>query len=67
MTKIDDLIAAGGVMYVIAHIKVWFAGLTNNYFGKREDVHGRTYKYVYKKFGHKKMVGEYLRGNTWLI
>ena len=44
-----------------------FAYLTNNRWGKREDVHGRDYRYVYKKFGHQEMLAEYRYGNTWLI
>ena len=49
-----------------ANIKVYLAskGLV---WTKPEDVHGRTYKYVYKKFGHKEMLSEYLHGNTWMI
>jgi hypothetical protein len=48
-------------------IKVFMSYLTNNKGGLREDVHGRTYKYTYEKFGHSQMVSEYLSGNTWMI
>ena len=49
------------------HIKVRLAYRRNNSGCKSVDVHGRTYKSVYEKFGHKVMVEEYLHGNTWLI
>jgi len=52
---------------MLDNLKVFIAFITNNLFGKREDVHGRTYRYVYKKFGHKAMLGEYRDTNTWLI
>ena len=52
---------------MIAHIKVFIAYLTNNLGGKREDVHGRTYRSTYKKFGHRYMVREYCDWNTWHI
>lgn len=50
-----------------AHINVYWAFVTNNYTGKRVDVHGRRYKDVYILFGHRAMVSEFLTGNTWLI
>jgi hypothetical protein len=48
-----------------ANILVFLAYLTNNKYGKQVDVHGRTYRYVYKKFCHKAMVNEYLDENSW--
>lgn len=50
-----------------AHFKVFMAFLMNNKHGKRCDVHGRLYKQVYEKFGHKVMVDEYLTSNSWFI
>lgn len=52
---------------MVKHIRVFFAFLTNNYFGKREDIHGRNYRYVYKKFGHAAMVNDYMDGNSWYV
>lgn len=52
---------------LIADLKVYLAYKTNNKKGKQEDVHGREYKDVYRKFGHEAMVKEYLNKNTWLI
>jgi len=52
---------------MIAHIKVYIAYLTNNRGNKSEDLHGRSYISVYKKFGHKEMVKEFNNNNTWLI
>lgn len=49
------------------NIKIYIAYLTNNRGGKREDVHGRTYRQVYKKFGHKEMLKEYKQGNSWYV
>lgn len=54
-------------MGIISHIKVYFAYLTNNKNGKQKDLHGRLYKNVYKKFGHSKMVDEYIKFNSWSI
>lgn len=48
-------------------IRVMIAGLTNNFFGKRVDLHDRNYRYVYKKFGHKIMLDEAKNENSWLI
>lgn len=53
---------------LIANIKVFIAGKTNNRYGRKSfDVHDRSYTYVYKKFGHEMMVDEYLRTNGWGI
>jgi hypothetical protein len=51
----------------MSHILVLLAYWTNNRHGKREDVHGRSYRSVYRKFGHAAMVREYLDTNTWSI
>ena len=48
-------------------IRVWIAGHLNNPYGKREDVHARTYRYVYKRYGHQRMVEEFKTGNTWHV
>lgn len=50
-----------------ASLKVLMAYLTNNRGGKQEDVFGRTYRSVYRKFGHAAMLKEYLDENSWLI
>ena len=53
---------------VKAHIKVYLAYLTNNRTGKSVDVHGRTYRSVYKQFGHTVMFNDYYHySNTWFI
>ena len=46
---------------------VFMAYLTNNIFGKQEDVHGRKYRDVYKQFGHRAMLKDYHNGNTWCV
>jgi hypothetical protein len=51
----------------MAHFFVFMAYLTNNSGGKRRDVHDRTYRSVYKKFGHSAMVSEYRTDNSWNI
>ena len=48
---------------IIGSIKVRMAYIAN----KQEDVHGRKYRDVYKKFGHKEMVKDYLSSNSWDI
>lgn len=50
-----------------ASLKVRLAYLTGNRRGKRKDVHGRTYRSVYRKFGHLRMLKEYLVRNSWSI
>ena len=50
-----------------ARIRVFIACVTNNKGGKREDVHGRTYRYAYKKFGNEAMAVEYMKTNSWHI
>jgi hypothetical protein len=49
------------------NIKVFIAYLTNNRKGKRIDVNGRDYRYVYKRFGHKCMVNEFKSQNSWRV
>jgi len=53
--------------YVFADLVVLFAFTFNNPFGKRNDLHGRTYKDVYKRFGHEQMVYDYLYCNSWNV
>lgn len=48
-------------------LRVWIAGKTNNYFGRRFDVHERPYTHVYKKFGHLACVREAKTTNSWNI
>ena len=48
-----------------AHILVNIAILTNNCFGNPKDLHGRKYKDVYKEFGYRAMIKEYLTDNSW--
>lgn len=52
---------------MIAYFKVLRAFFTNNKNGKKLDVHGRNYRDVYKKYGHKVMLYDYLHGNSWCI
>ena len=52
---------------LLDHLFVFIAYLTNNMLGKSEDVHGRTFRYVYKRFGHRSMVNDYRYGNSWLV
>lgn len=51
----------------IASLKVRWAYITGNRHGRRIDLQGRTYKQVYKKFGHLMMLSEYLKNNSWLV
>jgi hypothetical protein len=53
--------------YLLADFVVMFAAIFNNPFGKRYDVHGRSYKTVYKRFGHGVMVHDYLNANSWNV
>lgn len=52
---------------IIDNLIILFAFITNNLFGKRVDLHGRTYRQVYAKFGHKRMLNEYRHENSWLL
>lgn len=52
---------------MIAHFKVFWAVITNNWSGKQMDVHGRTYTDVWMKHGHMAMVREYRETNSWRI
>lgn len=54
-------------MAIMIHIKVYWAYITNNKGKKQYDVHGRSYRDVYEKFGHYCMCEEYLSENTWQI
>jgi hypothetical protein len=60
-----DVVAIDKKQLAIA--KVLFAALTNNAGGKLEDISGRTYREVFKKFGLAQMVEEYLKTNRWGI
>lgn len=57
----------GWIKRRIANVRVYRAYLTNNRRGKREDVHGRSYRSVYERYGHKIMAEEYLDCNTWCV
>jgi len=46
---------------------VFLAYCLFNTGGKREDVHGRTYRQVYREFGNKAMAGEFLYPNSWNV
>ena len=46
---------------------VFLAYMLNNRRGKREDVHGRPYRYVYRKFGNRVMAEEFLYPNSWSV
>lgn len=50
-----------------ASTKVLAAYESNNAGAKTVDVHGRTYRQTYEKFGHAAMVTEYLTTNSWFI
>ena len=51
-----------------SHWKVWrVAQIFSIKIVRREDVHGRTYRSAYYKYGHKEMLEEYLGKNTWTI
>lgn len=52
---------------LIAKINVKLAYLFGNRGGKRKDVNGRKYRAVYKEFGFKAMLDDYLHGNSWYI
>lgn len=51
----------------IARINVWLAYLCGNRRGKRVDVHGRSYRSVYKKYGNLIMADDFLHGNSWFV
>lgn len=55
------------IIRLLAGLKVSIAYWTNNNGGKQEDVHGRSYRYVYEKFGRECMRDEYMHENSWLI
>lgn len=52
---------------LIAKVKVSIAYLTNNREGKSEDVHGRTYRSMVRRFGFDAMGIEYLGSNSWMV
>lgn len=51
----------------MAGINVWLAYCLWNIGGKRKDVHGRTYRQVYRRFGNKTMSDDFLHGNSWNV
>jgi len=57
---------SGGI-HMIDNVFIFVAFMTNNIFGKREDVHGRKYRDVYKRFGHRAMLYDYRNGNSWRV
>ena len=63
------LLFMGWILYRLFRIDllVYRAYLTNNTKGKREDVHGRSYRYVYARFGHDLMVRDFKTGNSWFV
>lgn len=60
MSRLIKIIRLPGAIW-----KVAWAYMTNNWRGKREDVHGRTYRRQIEYFGFWTMVGEYLNENSW--
>jgi len=51
----------------IASLCVMRAYLTNNRGGKQRDVHGRSYRSVYRKFGKAAMVDDVMDMNSWAV
>ncbi len=55
-------------MNIKANIIVWFESWRFKIkICRREDTFGKTYRYCYKKYGHKVMLKEYLDKNTWRL
>lgn len=52
---------------IVSHVIVLIAFATNNRGGKMYDVFGRSYRQVYKMFGHTEMVREYRTHNSWRV
>jgi len=51
-----------------ANLRVWYESWKFKIkITRREDVFGKTYRYCYKKYGHKEMLNEYLNENTWRL
>ncbi len=46
---------------------VFLAYILNNRRGKKEDVHGRLYRAVYREFGNRVMAEEFLYNNSWNV
>ena len=54
--------------YLKANLKVWWESKKFKIkIVRREDAFGKTYRYCYKKYGHKIMLDEYLNENTWRL
>lgn len=51
----------------LPRINVFLAYHLFNIGGKRKDVHGRSYRQVYRAFGNRGMADEFLSTNTWNI
>jgi len=52
------------------NIKIWYESWRFNIsikINRRQDVFGKSYRYCYKKYGHKTMMNEYLGENSWKI
>jgi hypothetical protein len=54
-------------IFLFHDFRVLFAFATNNAQGKQQDIHGRSYRQVYIEFGHNRMVGELVAGNSWHV
>jgi len=53
---------------IMIHLRVWWASKAFTLkIVRRMDVFGKTYRYTYRKYGHKEMVDEYLDTNSWRI
>jgi len=51
-----------------ANIRIWWASKVFSIkIVRREDAFGKTYRYCYRKYGHKAMLKEYLTENTWRL
>jgi len=51
-----------------AHIKVLHTAFSFRIkIVRLEDAFGKSYKYCWKKYGHKEMLREYLNENTWRL
>ncbi len=51
----------------LPRINVFLAYIVNNRRGKRKDVHGRSYRSVYRNFGNRAMAKEFLYPNSWYV
>ncbi len=51
----------------LPRINVFLAYVFHNWGGKKRDVHGRSYRYVYRKFGNRAMAKEFVYSNSWWV